>query len=174
MVFCPWSSFILSSHSTQWRGLLRLTVPLSLLLSLGLALLLPQVCSQGDRPQSGENPTTLYCVRNWFFLRFFSCSLVHGFSLVQIRSYTSTVSLSLPFVSLQKASPPLPCLCCPQLYLSRFANTHLCPAELSQSSCGDYSVTPPTDFLGVLSVLTSIQLCLREEGNPGPPTSPPS
>ena len=33
--------------------------------------------------------------------------LVCGFSLVQIQSYTSPASLSLPFVSLQKGIPPI-------------------------------------------------------------------
>ena len=61
-----------------------------------------------------------------------------GFSLVQIQSYTSTASLSLPFVSPQKGIPPS--MPTPPIYLSQFAITHLWPARLSRWIPGDVSV----------------------------------
>ena len=59
-------------------------------------------------------------------------------------------------------------------YLPQFTCMHLNPSKLSPSNCGHPSASLQVDPLGFLSVLTPIQLCLRDQENPGPPTSLPS
>ena len=87
----------------------------------------PQVRKQGSWSPSEEAP--------WLGIGAFSVP-VHGFSLVQIQSYASPATLSLPFVSLQKGIPPL------RAYTACFISPssqpeHLWPARLSWCAPGD-------------------------------------
>ena len=63
---CPWVGYIHSSHCTPGMGLLSPTTDCAseLVTEPGAGSPPPQVCEQGNRPQSGESPT----VRDWIFL----------------------------------------------------------------------------------------------------------
>ena len=97
-----------------------------------------------------------------------SCSPVHGperFSscsntIPQFCSFSSS-----PFCLSTEGNPfpPFYTILSPPI-----AYMHLCPTKLSTFTCGDFSITLKIDFLGVTSVLSSIQLCLRDKGNPSP------
>ena len=70
--------------------------------------------------------------------------------LVSLRGRDSLLSAALLFFS-----PQTPII------------MHLAPAKLSPSNRRDASATPQIAFLGVPSILISIQLCLRDVGSPG-------
>ena len=96
--------------------------------------------------------------------------LFRGFSLVQIQSYASPASLSLPFVSTQKGIPPL------GAYVAHFISLSSQSPTYGPSGCPGVSLVDSVFFLPdswVQSPLASTLLYLRDAGSTDPPTSPP-
>ena len=94
-----------------------------------------QALQQGSRPQSRESPQPWIMLEIGSFSVFFFPFPSLWFSLVQIQSYTSTASLSLPFCLSTEGDPTPPFL------RHQFAIMYLWPANLSPWSPGDFSVT---------------------------------
>ena len=152
-----WLHTFFLQHSRE--GLLSLTEPLSSLPSPGLASLLSR-CVQGSRPQSTESPTT------WIMLEVGSYSVPPTpksmVFLLSKHNPTLPQPLSLPFVSPQKGMPPL---CA---YAAHFISPN------SQSRTYDFPNWPTGPWRcfchsvawipGILSLLASVLLCLRNEG----------
>ena len=163
-----------SSHSTQGRGLPSPSAPLRSLPHPGASSLLPRRSHTAAASLLESQHLSQVCKGEMHCI---SRSPVPGPERVSSCPDTrpqTTASLVLPFASPQKGFPSsVPVL----FYLTHFTYVHFCSAKLPPSTCGDPSaglIAWQIDCQGVPSVLTSIQLCLRDEGNPGPPTSPPS
>ena len=81
-------------------------------------------------------------------------------TLCRLRPHSTSLYFS-PFSLSVKGFPPLPGTC-ESFPLPEFASLYLISATQTPASHGDPSPSPWIYFLGVLSDLTSIQLCLRD------------
>ena len=160
----PARSFVLGTGiytffpSTQGRGLLSPTAPLSSLPNPGMAPFPSRFVRRAAGPSPEEDPQSRIltlkgiCKLEIGSLSIFFHSLVQsvvwgGFPLVQIQPYTSTASLSLPFISPQKGILP------PRAYTACFISP-----SLQARTCGS-----PGCPLGPLEMFLS--LCSLDSWN---------
>ena len=178
--FLEWLYTLFPQHSKEGTSFSQYAS--ELLLSLWLAPCAPGAYTAWLAPVQRKscNPglSFLNCFRgtNWLSFLFF-CSPVQknkrGFSLVQIQSHTSTVSLSLPFISLQKGMTPIHAYVPMPPILSVPICNHVSMAHLAASMVPWRCFCPSVAWIpGIPSVLSSILLSLRGEGNSGSCISP--
>ena len=169
-IFCPWSCYIPSYHSTQGRRLLSLTAVWASYPAWGW-LLLPIRRVYSVSAPSPEKVLQFWIVLEIGSFSFFPATQSVGFLLFK---YNPTLPhpLFLFLLSIHRrgslSSLPTPCVL--SLPIHNHAPMAYQFVTKGPLRCFCHSVA---EIPEILSLLTSVLLCLRDKGTLGPPTSPP-